>query len=124
MRESFEIYGYNHPAIFYTDNMADKEFLEHCFSSLRDAVIAIKKYPHLEPLEIPPSFQTHVLDMVSTIDAAMVSILHNLPKNNSKDRFIFVDLEWNVETLAQGYVTGRGQTAIFQIAYRDQIYIL
>ncbi|KAJ7242858.1 hypothetical protein B0H12DRAFT_1236604 [Mycena haematopus] len=125
MRESLDRYGHDQPAIFYTDNMADKDFLERCFPSLRDAVVAVEKYPHLDTLEIPSSVRTCILDTVSGIDTAMGSILHDLPDTNSKEKLvIFVDSEWNVETSAQGYVTGRGQTAILQIAYKDHIYIL
>ncbi|KAJ6460535.1 hypothetical protein C8R45DRAFT_1179980 [Mycena sanguinolenta] len=113
MRESLERYGHDQPAIFYTDNMADKDFLK----------ISSGEYPHLDTLKIPSSVRTRILDTVA--DTAMGSILHDLPDTNSKEKLvIFVDSEWNVETSAQGYVTGRGQTAILQIAYKDHIYIL
>ncbi|KAJ6494329.1 hypothetical protein C8R45DRAFT_793580, partial [Mycena sanguinolenta] len=52
MRESLDRYGDDQPAIFYPDNMANKDFLERCFPSLRDAVVAVQKYPHLDALEI------------------------------------------------------------------------
>ncbi|KAJ7201007.1 hypothetical protein GGX14DRAFT_658715 [Mycena pura] len=125
MRESLLRYSHDQPAVFYTDNMADKPFLEHCFPSLLDAVVAVEKYPHLDALEIPLNVKTQVLDTVSTIDAVMGSILFDLPADDSKEKLVvFVDSERNVETSAQGYVTGRGQTANSQLAYKDHIYIL
>ncbi|KAJ7214564.1 hypothetical protein GGX14DRAFT_316827, partial [Mycena pura] len=53
MRESLERYGHDQPEIFYTDNMADKDFLERCFPSLRESVISVEKYAHLPPLDLP-----------------------------------------------------------------------
>ncbi|KAJ7843151.1 hypothetical protein B0H13DRAFT_1909552 [Mycena leptocephala] len=90
--------------------MSDKDFLEQHVDSLRHDVITVEKYPHLEALEILSSVKTQVLDTASVIDAAMGSILFDLPTDNTKNKLvIFVDSEWNVETSAQGYVTGEGQ---------------
>jgi hypothetical protein len=125
MRESLRIYGYDQPAIFYTDNMSDKDFLERCFPSLCDAVVAIEKYSHLDALDVPSTTHIHIMDDIHQIEEAMRSILHDQPNDdNGDDLVIFVDSEWNVETSNRGYVTGRGATAILQIAYKDQIYIL
>jgi hypothetical protein len=127
MRESLERYGHDQPTVFFTDNMADKEFLERCFPSLREAVVAVEKYAHLPLLTIPPNFGIHVLDSVSDIDKhnTMRTIINDLPRSASDpDLVIFLDSEWNVETSTRGYVTGRGQTAILQIGYKQNIYIL
>lgn len=53
MRDSLSLYGHRQPTVFYTDNMADKQFLESCFPSLRDGVVDVDKYSHLPPLTIP-----------------------------------------------------------------------
>ncbi|KAJ7158821.1 hypothetical protein C8R46DRAFT_1224735 [Mycena filopes] len=125
MRESLERYGHDQPRLFYTDNIADKDFLERCFPSLHNDVVAVEKYPHLEALEIPPTLRTHIMDTAATVQAAMTNILQDLPDDTSAEKLVvFIDSEWNVETSAQGYITGRGQTAIFQIAYQNNIYIL
>ncbi|KIK49704.1 hypothetical protein GYMLUDRAFT_183788, partial [Collybiopsis luxurians FD-317 M1] len=50
MQESLKIYGHASPLIFYTDNMADKEFLENAFPSLREDLVPIEKYSNLDPL--------------------------------------------------------------------------
>ncbi|KAJ6546579.1 hypothetical protein B0H10DRAFT_2243560 [Mycena sp. CBHHK59/15] len=116
MRESLMHYGHDQPQIFYTDNMTDKAFLEGCFSSLRESVITIEKYSHLHALEI----------CESAINEVCRAILQDL----SEDEFdgdklvLFVDSEWNVEISDRGYVTGRGATAILQITYKDQIYVI
>lgn len=125
MRESLERYGHDQPLVFYTDNMADKEFLENCFPSLREAVISVEKYSHLPALAIPANFGVHVLDSIDTINRAMQTIIHDIPEHRvDEEVVIFLDSEWNVETSHQGHVTGRGQTAILQIAYKEHIYII
>ncbi|KAJ6624473.1 hypothetical protein B0H10DRAFT_2212585 [Mycena sp. CBHHK59/15] len=64
MRESLILYSHDQPAVFYTNNMLDKDFLERCFPSLREDVIAVEKYSHLEPLEIPRT--TTVVEMAES----------------------------------------------------------
>ncbi|KAJ7462855.1 hypothetical protein FB451DRAFT_989406, partial [Mycena latifolia] len=125
MRESLHRYGHDQPEIFYTDNMADKDFLERCFPSLREDVIAVEKHSHLEALEIPTTISVIIMDEVDKIDEAMRSILHDIPEDDEDSKLIlFLDSEWNVETSPRGYVTGRGTTAILQLAYKDKIYIM
>ncbi|KAF8174195.1 hypothetical protein K438DRAFT_2050037 [Mycena galopus ATCC 62051] len=127
MRDSLKRYGHQQPAIFYTDNMADKDFLECCFPSLREGVVPVEKYSHLPALEITADIGVCILESVTEIDAAMRTILQDLPEDSDNDDhkiIIFLDSEWNVETSQHGYITGRGQTAILQIAYKSMIYIL
>ncbi|KAJ7246127.1 hypothetical protein B0H12DRAFT_1235640 [Mycena haematopus] len=125
MRHSLEIYGHSQPILFYTDNMGDKDFLERCFPSLRQGVVPVEKYSHLPALEIPGDIGVCVLKSLHEIDEAMRTILMDIPEDdNTRKITIFVDSEWNVETSQHGYVTGRGQTAILQIAYKNMIYIL
>ncbi|KAJ7817148.1 hypothetical protein B0H13DRAFT_2379853 [Mycena leptocephala] len=86
MRESLEQYGHDQPAIFYTDNMGDKEFLERCFPSLREAVISVEKYSHLPALEIPTSFDPpRTIDCTDMIDDAMRSILQDVSDDGPLD---------------------------------------
>jgi hypothetical protein len=125
MRESLELYGHDPPDVFYTDNMADKEFLEKCFPSLRKDLVPIEKHSHLAPLDIPNDFQVMVKKSVTAIDDAMRRILDLLPDNDASGQIIVgLDAEWNVEMSDRGYVTGRGQTAILQIAHGKNIYLL
>jgi hypothetical protein len=123
MRESLIRYGHDQPLVFYTDNMGDKDFLERCFPSLRDAVVAVEKYAHLEALELPSGIKPMVTDSATLINEAMRGILDDLPDDENENLVIFLDSEWNVETSNLGYVTGRGQTAILQIAYKNHVYI-
>lgn len=127
MRGSLEKYGHDLPELFYTDNMSDKEFLEKCFPSLRQNVVLVEKYAHLEEISIPSDVTISVLSSVSAIDDAMQTIIQLLPPQDSvqlKFIVIGVDSEWNVEISEQGYVTGRGQMAILQLAVDDHIFIL
>ncbi|KAJ6447607.1 hypothetical protein C8R47DRAFT_1231364 [Mycena vitilis] len=127
MRESLKLYGHNQPFLIYTDNMADKDFLERVFASLREGILPVEKYAHLPALQIPTNIGVCVLKSARDIDEAMRVIIQDLPEDSDVGGgklVIFVDSEWNVETSQRGYVTGRGQTAILQIGYKDMIYIL
>ncbi|KAJ7170171.1 hypothetical protein C8R46DRAFT_1266577 [Mycena filopes] len=125
MRESLLRYGHNQPEIFYTDNMADKDFLERCFPSLRESVIAVEKYAHLDALEIPDDVHVNVLKNAHDINEVFRAIVSDLPDHDDGEKLVlFLDSEWNVEISERGYVTGRGATAILQIAYKDQIYVI
>lgn len=125
MRESLHLYGHEQPSVFYTDNMADKEFLENCFPSLQEGVIPVEKYSNLKPLEIPSDVGIMVIQSVDKINAAMQSLLQLLPDDDAEGVVVIaLDSEWDVEVSEQGYVTGRGQTAILQIAFGKQIYII
>ncbi|KAF5381364.1 hypothetical protein D9615_008300 [Tricholomella constricta] len=107
MRESLSQYGHDEPSIFYTDNMADKEFLEKCFPSLRNDVVPVAlQYSHLQPLEIPSHFQISIKKTATAIDDAMRTILELLPEDDSSRTItIGLDAEWNVEVSQQGYIT-------------------
>lgn len=113
------------PFIFFTDNMADKLFLEKCFPSLLDDVIPVEKYQNLERLVIPENVLIFVKNSASAINDAMRTIIDDLPSNDVNAKIaVGFDSEWNVETLANGTVIHRGNTAIIQVAYKDRIYIL
>lgn len=127
MSESLRTYGHPQPSVFYTDNMADKGFLERCFSSLRENVTPVEKYSHLPRLIIPLDTITvhHPLKTVTEIDEAMRSILQSIPEEDEDLSLVIgLDAEYNVEISAQGHVTGRGQTAILQIAFGKNVFIL
>ncbi|TFK45259.1 hypothetical protein OE88DRAFT_1594242, partial [Heliocybe sulcata] len=119
MRESLELYGHSQPLLFYTDNMADKQFLEASFPSLRRDVIPVEKHAHLEPLQIPNDVQIYVRATAATIDAAVLSIIDRIPE----DGYLTVgfDTEWNVDLANPD--AGRSPPAIIQIAVGNQIHI-
>ncbi|EDR06014.1 uncharacterized protein LACBIDRAFT_302278 [Laccaria bicolor S238N-H82] len=50
---SLKLYSHILLYLFFTDNMADKQFLEHCFLSLLESVVPVEKYQNLEPLVVP-----------------------------------------------------------------------
>ncbi|KAG6826161.1 hypothetical protein H0H92_000919 [Tricholoma furcatifolium] len=126
MRVSLELYGHSQPSIFYTDNTSDKEFLEKCFPSLKEDITPIEPHSHLDKLSIPDDVNVSVHQSVSSIDNAMRTILDGLPENDSDSPPIVIglDAEWNVEVSQHGYVTGRGQTAVVQIAYGKNVFVL
>jgi hypothetical protein len=125
MRYSLDLYGHSQPSVFYTDNMADKQFLEGAFPSLCENVIPVEKYAHLKPFVIPPQIQIQVKTTPSTIDDDMRKILDALPLDGSAGQIVVgFDSEWNVEASSYGGVVSRGKTAVIQIAYENTIYIL
>ncbi|KAF8218511.1 hypothetical protein L208DRAFT_1383271 [Tricholoma matsutake] len=105
--------------------MADKDFLETCFPSLRENVVPVEKYSDLEPLIIPSDIQISILKSTNKINAAMQSILQLLPDDDTKGVVVAaLDSEWNVEVSEHGFVTGQGQTAVLQIAVGKHIYVI
>ncbi|KAE9391009.1 ribonuclease H-like protein [Gymnopus androsaceus JB14] len=125
MRDSLQLYGHDQPSLFYTDNMSDKAFLEHSFPSLTADVVPVEKYAHLDLLKIHDTVNISVRNSIETIDTAMRTILSFLPDDDSMETIIVgFDAEWNVEISERGYITGRGQTAIIQIAHQQNVYIL
>ncbi|KAJ3558593.1 hypothetical protein NP233_g11480 [Leucocoprinus birnbaumii] len=130
MRESLEVYGHKQPELFFTDNMADKQFLEESFPSLREGVTPIEKYAHLEPFIIPwsPAVQVFVKQSATAIDLTARTILDALPNENSETGggliVIGFDTEWNVEAQQYRGVVRENRTAVIQIAYENIIYIL
>ncbi|KAG6835921.1 hypothetical protein H0H93_013330 [Arthromyces matolae] len=122
--ESLDRYGHEQPELFYTDSMVDKEFLEKCFPSLKKDVVPIEKHSHLNELQIPDKIEISIKQSSTAIDDAMRTIIESLPDDETGSVVIGLDAEWNVEVSQHGYVTGRGQTAILQIAHGTNIFIL
>ncbi len=118
MRDSLDLYGHSQPMLFYTDNMADKQFLEACFPSLREDVIAVDKFAHLPPLTIPETVTVYVKETVSAIDQAIATIFHQVP--DGLQLAVGFDAEWNVDLL-RGQT--RDRTSVIQLAYMNQIYV-
>ncbi|KAF9048060.1 hypothetical protein BDZ89DRAFT_928787, partial [Hymenopellis radicata] len=124
MSESLHLYGHEQPVVFYTDNMSDKPMLESIFDSLLQSVVAVEKHSNLPKFMIPSdTVTTTVLDSTSAIDNALQAIMSDLHSGSGRLAVGF-DSEWNVEVSQHGHVTGRGSTAVVQIAYKDQIFIL
>ena len=125
MREPLHLYSHDQPSVFYTDNMADKDLLETCFPSLQENVVPVEKYSDLEALIIPSDVQISILKSTDEINAAMQSILQLLPNDDTTGVVVAaLDSEWNVEVSEHGFVTGRGQTAVLQIAVGKHIYVI
>jgi hypothetical protein len=120
---SLTLYGHPQPSLIYTDNIADKNFLEECFPSLRQGVTPVEKHGHLEELVIPPDITILMKNNPNAINDAMRTILDDVPQDEGSIVVGF-DSEWNVDVSAQGKVTRHGRTAVIQIAYKNRIYIL
>lgn len=123
VRSSLMLYGHPQPSLIYTDNIADKKFLEECFPSLRQGTTPVEKYGHLEELVIPSSITILVKNNTNAINDAMRTILDDIPQDDGSIVVGF-DSEWNVDVSVQGRVIRRGRTAIIQIAYKNRIYVL
>lgn len=124
MRESLDLYGHQQPELFYTDNMADKSFLESSFDSLRKDVVPVEKYGDLEPFILPADVQIFVRTGDAAINAALSTIIDQVPTDdNGSDLVVGFDCEWNVAISDTGQHE-RGEIAIVQIAYEKRVYIL
>ncbi|PPR06280.1 hypothetical protein CVT24_000821 [Panaeolus cyanescens] len=124
MRRSLSLYGHPQPQLFYTDNMSDKPFLESAFPLLRENVTPIEKYGNLEPFSLPTDVQILVRRDTAAIDAALSTILDNVPlEAEDPDLVVGFDAEWNV-TVSEHGAFERGQIAVIQIAYERRVYIL
>ncbi|KIK66744.1 hypothetical protein GYMLUDRAFT_238979 [Collybiopsis luxurians FD-317 M1] len=127
MQDSLTIYGHTSPSIFYTDNMADKEFLENAFPSLCEDLVPIEKYSNLEPLTILEDEVTisSPLQTAPDIDSQMQAIIQLLPDDDRNTQVVVgFDAEYNVEVSSHGHVNSCGHTAIIQIACGKNIFIL
>jgi hypothetical protein len=123
MRQSLDQFGHSQPVLFYTDNMSDKTFLESSFPSLRQDVVPVEKYAHLELLSVPPDVRVLVWNTVSSIDDAVRTIMEGIEPDGHNAIYVGFDSEWNVNVSERGFVMGRGQTAIIQIAHEKIVYI-
>lgn len=123
MRESLLLYGHGLPEVFYTDNMADKGMLQSCFESLLDDVVAVEKYAHLPTFTLPPAVSVSHLTTSTSMENVIRNIMEDLPTAGG-NIVVGFDTEWNVDVSPQGHVTGKGPTAIIQVAYRTAVYVL
>ena len=124
MQASLDMYGHSSPEIVYTDNLADKPFLESVFPSLRKDVTPIEKYGHLEPFLLPSHITINVRREEKAIDAAMRNIIDCVPIDEREpDLVIGFDTEWNFVISDDGRCE-KGDVAIIQIAYASYVYIL
>ncbi len=124
MRESLIMYGHPQPTLFYTDNMSDKAFLESSFPSLREGIVPVEKYGNLEPFLLPTDVTVEVKDEPSSINAALSTILNDVPLEESdSDIVVGFDTEWNV-TIGDGGTFTRGDIGVVQIAYERRVYII
>lgn len=122
MNASLQCYGHKPTSVFYTDNMADKHMLESSFPSLLENVVPIEKYAHLEPLEIPDDVLILVKESPAQIDTAILTILDALPEDGHIT--VGFDTEWNVDLADRRRGGEREMTAVIQIAFEKQIYIM
>ena len=124
IQHSLDLYGHTSPYLFFTDNMADKQFLERCFPSLLKSVEPVEKYAHLEALIVPRE-TIFIKNTREGINAAMSTIINDLPCDSSDAKIVVgFDSEWNVEISGNGHVLNRGKTAVVQIAYGGRVYVL
>ncbi|KAH6903571.1 hypothetical protein BKA70DRAFT_1433611 [Coprinopsis sp. MPI-PUGE-AT-0042] len=126
IRRSLHLYGLSPPKLFYTNNLADKAFLESAFPSLREDVIPIEKHDHLEPFMLPADVASniHVQRDKQAIDAALGTILQHVPTEaNEPDLVVGFDCEWNIRFTSDEKAE-QGDIAIVQIAFEQRVYLL
>ena len=124
MSESLDLYGHKQPQLFYTDNMADKPFLESSFCELRKDVVQIERHGDLEPFILPSDIQICVRAGDAAINAALSTIIDQVPTDDDGSNLsVGFDSEWNFTISDTGQLE-RGEIAIVQIAYEKRVYIL
>jgi hypothetical protein len=124
MSESLDLYGHKQPQLFYTDNMADKPFLESSFCDLRKDVVPIEKHGDLEPFILPSDIQICIRSEDAAINAALSTIIDQVPtEDDGSNLAVGFDAEWNF-TISDTGQHERGEIAIVQIAYEKRVYIL
>jgi hypothetical protein len=122
MREALTLYGHTQPEIFYTDNLADKGFLEKCFPSLLKDVQPVDKYSKLPLFTMPSEVAIHVKSTATQIQTALATIqeqLIHLPAD--KQIVVGLDLEWNVD-MTPGHAK-QGKTAVISLAHDNHVYV-
>jgi hypothetical protein len=124
IQHSLQLFGHKQPELIYTDNMADKAFLESTFPSLRCNVIPVEAYGHLEPFVLPADIDICVRCEEQAINAAMATILNHVSEELADpDVIVGFDCEWNIAISRDGRHE-RGDIAIVQIAFEKRVYIL
>ena len=129
MKESLKLYGHLQPKIFYTDNVwGDKQFLEESFESLRQDVVPVEKYSHLEALEIPQDIQVISKNSAAGIADVARIIIDSLPDDDDSTITIGFDSERNVTFHLAPSDKGKGReqadTAVVTIGHNKHVYIL
>ena len=122
MREALTIYGHTQPELFYTDNLADKGFLEKCFPSLLKDVQPVDKFSKLPLFTMPSEVTIHVKSTATQIQTALATIqeqLIHLPAE--KQIVVGLDLEWNVD-MTPGHAK-QGKTAVISLAHDNHVYV-
>ncbi|KAF6764006.1 hypothetical protein DFP72DRAFT_956173 [Ephemerocybe angulata] len=124
IRKSLDKYGHKQPELFYTDNMADKAFLEASFPSLRRGVVAVEQFGHLDPFTLPSDVQICVRKEEQAMNAALSTIIEHVPiESSDPDLVLGFDCEWNLAISSNGHHE-RGDIAVVQIAFEQRVYIL
>ncbi|KAF9000804.1 hypothetical protein BDZ89DRAFT_1170255 [Hymenopellis radicata] len=125
MRKSLEKYGLLAPECAFTDNIADKTFLEVAFPSLRAGVVPLTSDGNLDVLVLPAHVDILVQKSLTQFETTILSLIDTLSENEQDQIVIGLDTEWSVDIHArrQG-VPDRRQTATVQIAVNDTVWIL
>lgn len=124
IRNSLDLYGLEQPYVVYTDNIADKTFLEKCFPSLLKNVQPIDKFSKLRIFQLPEHVTTHIKSSIAQINVALATIQDDLSRlPDGQTIAVGFDSEWNVNKKGNRK-TQAGKTAIVSIAYKHQVYVL
>lgn len=124
---SLDLYGLDQPEVFYTDNITDRNFLVKMFPSLSTGVTPPEKHEQLPRYLLPEGTTVSVHNTATAINTAMLGIMGDLSEvgESSEPLAVGFDAEWDVYTEGPNErITGRGPTAVIQIAYKSHVYIL
>lgn len=124
-RHSLNLFNHCQPEAAYTDNLADKPFLESIFPSLRAGVVPVQDHAHLEPLLLPSDVKICVRRGHNAINSAISIILDCVPLEAADDDLVVgYDCEWNCVISDNGQKKQCGEIAVIQIAHGRLVHLL
>jgi hypothetical protein len=94
---SCELYHTGEPLVAFTDiPKPDSTLLLSVFPSLSKGVTSVAEKRNLNPISVPGSIETIVLEESARIQLTIGSIIEPLHSDRAASLVVFVDAEWNV----------------------------
>ncbi|TEB22231.1 hypothetical protein FA13DRAFT_1819084 [Coprinellus micaceus] len=118
--QSMHRYGYDDPPIAFSDDpVKDKSLLSAAFPGLSANLTPMAVAYGREPLSVPTSVRTILLDSPTLVEAALSSLMNLIEDGSSTSLVVGFDAEWNISR-------GVGVSVIQLMAdlHPDEIFII
>lgn len=128
-RDSLAQFGHSPLKLMYTDNVADAPFLQSIFPSLSEDVHPVDPYSHLPLLAFPhEEVDIVIASTAKDCDDVIRALMFDGKEGDHLPAdfrlVVALDFEWNVDMSGPRGSASAGKTAVMQIAYEKQVYIL